>query len=130
MTQLPARRRSRSVKLVLVGVAGTAATLAGGCSSGGVSYQRNVYRTLEDCIRDYSLAVCQSKGYKLGGEYVGPTYRLVRGSPQSCRSEDPGDGRFHSNRVSTMVERSGFGVSCSRRSSSSRSSGRSSFWGG
>lgn len=129
MTQGLARRRSRSVNLVLVGVAGTAASLVGGCSGGSISYQRNVYKSLADCALDYSQSTCLAKGYNAGDTYVGPVYRMKNGIPSSCRAEDPGDGRSHSVRFSTQVERSGFGVSCSRRSSSSSSS-RSSFWGG
>jgi hypothetical protein len=129
MNGQPLRRRSRSVNLVLVGVAGTAASLAGGCSGGVVSYQRNVYNSVADCARDYSAGLCQSRGYSAGTTFVGPVYRLRNGIPSACRSDDPGAGRRGSPRIGTQIDRGGFGVSCSRRSSSRSSSGRS-FWGG
>ena len=129
MIQEPFRRRSKVVKLVLVGVAGTAATMSGGCSK--VSYQRNIYANAADCARDYSQTVCSSKGELGFGNFKGPLYRLVNGIPSACQTGDPGSGAFTSSRkISTQVDRNGFGVSCNRRRTGTGSSSRQSFWGG
>ena len=121
MTREPGRRRSKAVNLALVGITGTAA-LAGGCSNAG--YQRNVYRSHDDCVADYRASVCLVSNRQADGTFLGPVYRIVRGRPSACRSGDPGGGSRGSLRIGTRIERNGFGVACSSRSTSYRS------WGG
>lgn len=120
------RWRSRAVNLAVLGTAGSLATLMAGCSDSG-SYQRNVYPSFADCIADYSATACTSRGTPGTAPYVGPSYRVVNGIPRACRAGDPGGGRAPSGRrISIEPARAGFGTSC-RRTSSSRSRGRS--WG-
>jgi len=123
------RWRSRAVNLVLLGTAGSLATLLGGCSSGKTysnEYHRNVYASAEDCAKDYSAAQCSTGGTnQLVGRYLGPAYRMIAGRPLACSASDPGPGRgLQSARLG--IERGGFGPSCNRRRAS-RSSSRS--WG-
>ncbi|MGE0699576.1 MAG: hypothetical protein AB7O57_10805 [Hyphomicrobiaceae bacterium] len=128
------RWRSKAVDLVLLGTAGSLASLLGGCSGSGPSttysndYHRNVYASAADCARDYGAAVCAAKGTERFSQYLGPTYRVVSGIPAPCHSSDPGPGRLAAASPRTSVERGGFGPSCSRRST--RRSWSTSSWGG
>jgi len=95
MTPHP-RKRSKSVRLALMGAAAGAALTTSGC---GQDVQRNRYATMEDCVADYSSAQCHAD-YPLGmngsmfrsgrGLYVyGPWYQ-----PDASDSNDPGAGRY------------------------------------
>ena len=129
MSGRPARWRSGAVNLALVGAAGGLAAGLGGCSKAG--YQRNVYKSMADCIADYSATDCSSKGQQGAGVFLGPTYRVVGGSAKSCVAGDPGPGPLHFSRKSgTQVERNGFGVACRSGTRSSGSGSGYRFWGG
>lgn len=119
MSETPKRRRSRSVDLAILGTAGGAMSMLGGCSP--ASYQRNVYRSLADCAADYSMAVCSANGHQGAGTFLGPVYRIVNGRPSACRSGDPGGGPVLSSLRTGVhpVSRGGFGTSCRSSSSSS-----------
>ena len=121
MTCKPGRWKSRSVDLRVLGTAGSLVTLLAGCSGG--SNQRNVYNSEADCGLDYALSVCTTRGYARGGQFFGPVYRVVKGVPQSCNSQDPGPGSLPTHRVSIEPVRGGLG--CSRRSSWRSGSGSS-----
>jgi len=90
------RKRSKSVRLALMGAAAGAALTTSGC---GQDVQRNRYASMEDCIADYSVAQCHAD-YPLGmngsmfrggrGLYVfGPWYR-----PDVNDPNDAGPGRY------------------------------------
>jgi len=90
------RKRSKSVRLALMGAAAGAALTTTGC---GQDVQRNRYTTMEDCVADYSTAQCHAD-YPVGmngsmfrdgrGLYVyGPWYR-----PDVSDASDPGPGRY------------------------------------
>ena len=122
------RRRSRAVDLAILGTAGGAMTMLGGCSN--ASFQRNVYKSFANCVTDYSERICAAEGAQGAGRFLGPTYRVVDGRPTSCRSGDPGGGpSWNSSKTGTQpVERGGFGTSCP--SGSSRFGSSSSFSSG
>ncbi|MDX2158722.1 MAG: hypothetical protein SFW09_19645 [Hyphomicrobiaceae bacterium] len=115
------RWRSRGVDLVLLGTAGSLATLLTGCSGNSSSYSndyhRNVYGSAADCAADYGETLCVQKGEpQLGSRYLGPAFRMVAGRPSACHSSDPGPGRaLNSPRID--IQRGGFGPKCSRRTS-------------
>jgi hypothetical protein len=116
-----ARWRSRGVELLLLGTAGSLATLLGGCSSGSSThhssdYHRNVYRSAADCAVDYGAELCRVKGEQaFSDRFVGPPYRVLSGRPSACHSSDPGPGRaLASPRVE--IQRGGFGPRCSSSS--------------
>lgn len=129
------RWRSRAVDLVLLGTAGSLATLLGGCSGSGMTYSsdyhRNVYASTADCARDYTLAQCTSETSAGRTRVIGPTYRVVAGLPVPCASGDAGAGRLSAALASprTGIERGGFGPRCGRRSYTSSSRGTR-FFGG
>ena len=120
------QRRSRTVNLALLGAAGgLAATGLAGCSR-TETFQRNVYPAATACAADYSAATCQTKGQPGAGRFLGPTYRAVNGRAAPCTPNDPGPGRqLTLVQRDSVIERGGFGLSCSRSSSSSNRS-----WGG
>jgi hypothetical protein len=84
---------SRTVNLVILGLLGTAVALP--LLPQGEEMRRNVYRTKEDCLSDYSEPECEptregSGGHGSGSWYRGPTYRSDRtGNPN-----DAGPGRY------------------------------------
>jgi uncharacterized protein YgiB involved in biofilm formation len=115
-----ARWKSSAVDLRLLGTAGSLVTLLAGCSN--ATHHRNVYKGVEDCAADYTTSTCQSSGSQLTDRFLGPVYRMVRGRPSSCNSQDPGAGLLATRRIGVeQVVRGGFAC---RRSSSSRSSYR------
>lgn len=127
------RWRSRAVDLVLLGTAGSLATLLGGCSGGNTGYSndyhRNVYATASDCARDYSALSCTQRA-TTSTQFLGPPYRVIGGIASACHSSDMGAGRLRALSPRVDVLRGGFGPSCRRTSSSS--GGRSwthSSWG-
>jgi len=135
MTTAVPRRRSRQVRLALVGTGSLMATGLAACGDSG-TFHRNIYASKEACARDYNLSQCDDAGAAaatgLGSRIVrGPVYRMVKGRPSACNSSDPGPGRSWSGltsaeRVSVEpVVRGGFGTSCPsttrRRTTSSRS---------
>lgn len=125
------RWRSRAVNLVLLGTAGSLATLLGGCSSGTTwsnDYHRNVYASAADCAADYGSAVCSSKGTQQDKRFLGPAYRMIGGIASACGSGDPGPGKGLAS-PRTSIERGGFGPSCSRRRYTSSGRGTR-FFGG
>lgn len=128
MSDTPKRRRSRSVDLAILGTAGGAMSMLGGCSQ--ASFQRNIYRSFADCAADYTTAACSADGHQDAGTYLGPVYRIVNGRPSACRASDRGGGPVHTSRkIGTLpVSRGGFGTSCPSSSSSSGSGRR--FWSG
>lgn len=130
------RWRSRAVNLVLLGTAGSLATMLGGCSGGsGMTYSndyhRNVYASAADCARDYSPLQCSAEGTPNRPRVLGPAYRMVAGLPSACATGDPGPGRLSSGLASprTGIERGGFGPSCSRRRYTSSGRGTRLFGG-
>ena len=92
----PRRRKSATVRLVLMGAAVGGSSLLVGCGS---DVQRNRYASREDCVADYSATQC-GPDFPLGGAaalaatyYYGPWYR----SDVAARMRDPADpgaGRF------------------------------------
>lgn len=129
MTLPRSRWRSRSVDLRLLGTAGSLMTLLAGCSS--ATFQRNVYRSVEDCAADYNQTTCHSRGQQLVNRFLGPVYRLVAGRPSSCNSSDPGAGTFASRRIGIEpVTRGGFGTACRSRTYSSHGTRSRFFTGG
>lgn len=129
MSEAPSRWRSKAVRLVVLGTAGSLAALLTGCSSGPESHYRNVYANQQDCERDYDVVRCTSGAQTGLTRVLGPAYRVVGGRPSSCTSSDPGPGRNGALSPRTGVERAGFGPSCSRRRTAS--GGRSTrFFGG
>lgn len=137
MTAPTTRWRSKAVHLALLGTAGgmMATGLTGCSSSDGGTYHRNVYRSFEDCVADYSTTHCLPGTQAAGGRQLGPVYRMVAGVPNSCTSNDPGGGRsrYGLTKRAVGVEpvvRGGLGA-CTRRSTSRRySSGRRWYSGG
>lgn len=128
----PARRRSRAIRLTLVGGAGGLAAIVGGCSQSD-SFHRNLYRSEADCARDYSATMCETRGAKSQDGHLGPVFRMVGGRPRACTSSDPGPGpTWNTRRIDVQaVPRGGFGTSCpSRGRSWSSGGGRSLFSGG
>lgn len=128
------RWRSRAVNLVLLGTAGSLATLLGGCSGSTTysnDYHRNVYASAADCARDYSPSQCTSGSTGGVSRVLGPTYRVVGGLPSACATGDPGPGRLSGGLASprTGIERGGFGPSCGRRRYTSSGRGTR-FFGG
>jgi hypothetical protein len=135
MTDAPPRRRSRHVRLALVGTGSLMATGLAACGDSG-TFHRNVYASREACARDYNVSQCDDVGATaaagLGGQIVrGPVYRMVKGRPSACNSSDPGPGRSWSGITSAeriAVEpaaRGGFGTSCRSTSRRRSSYGRS-----
>lgn len=115
--QSPRRRRSRAVKLTLVGGTGSLAALLAGCSGGNQTWHRNVYKSLDDCASDYSRVICASDGQAQRAAFLGPVYRMVNGRPSACRSSDRGAGPAWNSRRTGVesVVRGGFGTSCPSR---------------
>ncbi len=122
------RWRSKAVNLVVLGTAGSLATLLSGCSSDSGTYHRNVYKNHADCVFDYRGSVCSTEVLATGPKVLGPAYRMVNGQPSACNGRDPGAGpSWNARRIGVEPARGGFGC---RRSSSASSSGRSFFRGG
>jgi hypothetical protein len=87
-------KSSRIVNLVILGVFGTAIALP--LLPQGEEMRRNVYRSKDDCLSDYSEPECEptNQGNSSGGSsywYRGPQYRAdPTGNPG-----DPGPGRYN-----------------------------------
>jgi hypothetical protein len=93
----PGSRRSTTVRLVLMGAAVGGSSLLAGC---GTDVQRNRYASREDCIADYSEALCRPDLPVAGGlgaaaatYYYGPWYRSDPVA-RSRDANDPGAGRW------------------------------------
>lgn len=130
LSRPPRRRRSRAVRLTIIGSAGGLATLIGGCSSQPGTWHRNVYGSVEDCAADYTRTVCVTEGTQRPAAFSGPAYRMVGGRPAPCTSSDRGAGpTWNTRRISVeAVDRGGFGTSCPSRSRRWGSGGGSRGW--
>ena len=109
-------KKTARITLVLVGSISATA-----CDSGPAQV-RNQYRSLSDCVADYSEATCRqenpgapSPGYL----YRGPGY--YHGSTGFRDTSDPGPGRANKATGTETINRGGFGSSASRPGSCSSS---------
>lgn len=88
---------SRTVNLVILGLVGTAVVLP--LLPQGEEMRRNVYRSKEDCLSDYSEPECEptkegsSGGHSSTSWYRGPSYRADR----SGNPNDAGPGRYQNS---------------------------------
>jgi uncharacterized protein YgiB involved in biofilm formation len=93
-------RKSRTVRLVLMGAAVGGSSLLAGC--GGEDVQRNSYKSQSDCVADYSDRECRPD-YPVNGYtshsallYYGPWYHSNYRNGTRIAG-DPGPGRFYSS---------------------------------
>lgn len=101
------RRRSRTVALTLIGVAG--AMMATQAIPEGQEVRRNLYGDRQSCERDYAPAQCEhgGGGSSGGGHWRGPEYYSDRSAPEALR--DPGPGRAGAASTHETSLRGGFG---------------------
>ncbi len=96
-------KKSRAITLTVLGTL----TLSG-CDNGADT--RNIYKTLEDCVADYSPAECKEQpgSGNSGGatHWSGPGYRW---GSSSIDAGNPGPGRAHRALMTESVSRGGFG---------------------
>jgi uncharacterized protein YgiB involved in biofilm formation len=106
----PPRKRSASVRLVLMGAAAATVAVTAGC---GEDVQRNRYASLAECAADYSEAQCRSEfpvggGSGVGTHFYGPWYRS---NYTQRTSDDPGPGRYYRGGSVGFAGSSGHGPS-------------------
>ncbi len=92
-------RKSKAIRLVIMGAAVGGSALLAGC--GGEDVQRNRYKSQSDCVADYSDLDCRPD-YPVAGSssgrtlfYYGPWYHSKYRSGTRIAG-DPGPGRFYS----------------------------------
>lgn len=112
-------RRSRNVRLVLIGAAGLALLSAAGCTDRRES-KRNQYASREDCLKDYPENQCtNARGTVIpgGGFWYGPWYgRAVA----RAGMVDPGPGATavqgrSAFATASETRRGGFGATAAHR---------------
>ncbi len=100
------KRKSATVRLVLMGAAVGGSGLLAGCS--GEDVQRNRYASQTDCVADYSDTQCRPdyplNGYSSGSAllYYGPWYRSNYRAGDAG-PDDPGPGRYYRGGASSLA---------------------------